>query len=153
MSAYSSDLDGVSAARSFDQSDESNGTYVLTSLTRPERGSTELLKDLRNTVDGCQESINADPAESVEVFEPEGNKGDGFCTTAYNGTFLGQGKIAMSECYVSWAGELMTVHQMAFDAETSLAIDEEAMDGVSEYLTKELLPTALKKADMAAGPE
>ena len=47
----------------------------------------------------------------------------------------------------------MTVHQMAFDAETSLAIDEEAMDGVSEYLPKELLPTALKKADMAAGPE
>ena len=153
MSAYSSDLDGVSAARSFDQSDDSNGTYILASLTRPERGSTELLKDLRNTVDNCQESINAEPAESVEVFEPKGIKGDGFCTTAYNGTFLGQGKIAMSECYISWAGELLTVHQMAFDSETSLAIDEEAMDGVSDYLTEELLPTALKKADMAAGPE
>ncbi|WP_166823730.1 hypothetical protein [Brevibacterium limosum] len=153
MSAYSSDLDGVSAARSFEQSDDSNGTYILASLTRPERGSTELLKDLRKTVDDCQESINAEPTESVEVFEPKGNKGDGFCTAAYNGTFLDQGKIAMSECYVSWAGELLTVHQMAFDAETSLAVEEEAMDGVSDYLTDVLLPTALKKADMASEPE
>lgn len=153
MSAYSSDLDGVSAARSFDQSDDSNGTYILTSLTRPERGSTELLKDLRTTVDDCQESINAEPTESVEVFEPKGNKGDGFCTAAFNGTFLGQGKMAMSECYVSWAGELLTIHQMAFHAETSLAVEEEAMDGVTDYLTDNLLPTALKKADMASEPE
>lgn len=153
MSAYSSDLDGVSSARSFDQSDDSTGTYILTSLTRPERGSAELLEDLRNTVGDCQESVSAESTESVEVFEPKGNKGEGFCTAAYNGTFLGQGKIAMSECYVSWAGELLTVHQMAFDAETSPAIDEEAMNGVSDYLTEELLPTALKKAEMAAGPE
>ncbi|WP_157689051.1 hypothetical protein [Brevibacterium siliguriense] len=149
MSAYSSDLDGVSASRSFDQSDDSTGTYVLTSLTRPERGSAELLHDLRNTVGDCQESISAEATESVEVFEPKGNKGEGFCIAAYNGTFLDQGKMAASECYVSWAGELLTVHQMAFDSETSLAIDKEAMNGVSDYLTEDLLPTALKKADMA----
>ncbi|WP_181272063.1 hypothetical protein [Brevibacterium sediminis] len=153
MSAYSSDLDGVSAARSFDQSDDSTGTYILTSLTRPESGSAELLEDLRNTVGDCQESISAESTESVEVFEPKGNKGEGFCTAADNGTFLGQGKMAMSECYVSWAGELLTVHQMAFDSETSLAVDEEAMNGVSNYLTEDLLPTALKKAEMTAHQE
>ena len=150
MAAHSSELDGVSAARTFDQSSDNGGSYIMTSLSRPENGSKPLLKELRKTVNDCQESINAEPAESVEVFEPKGNKGEGFCTAAYNGTFLGQGKIAMSECYVSWAGELLTVHQMAFDAETSPAIDEEAMNGVSDYLTEELLPTALKKAEMAA---
>jgi len=39
---------------------------------------------------------------------------------------------------------------MAFEAETSLAIDEEAMDGVTEYMNNDLLPKALTKADMAA---
>lgn len=149
MSAHSSDLDGVSTARSFEQSAETAGQYIMTSLTRPEGGSEQLYKGLRKTVDDCQQTIDAQPTESVEVFEPSGNKGDAFCTSAYNGSFSGQGKFVMAECYVSWAGELLTIHQMAFEAETSLEVEQEAMDGVTGYVTDDLLPTALKKAEMA----
>lgn len=150
MTTHSSELDGVSAARHFNQSADNSGSFIMTSLSRPAKESKQMLEDLRDTVDKCQTTINAEPAESVNIFEPSGNKGEGFCTTAYSGTFVGQGKIVASECYIAWAGELMTIHNMAFEAETSLAIDEEAMDGITEYMNNDLLPKALTKADMAA---
>lgn len=150
MATHSSELDGVSAARNFNQSADNSGSFIMTSLSRPSNDSKQMLEGLRDTVDECQTTINAEPTESVKVFEPSGNKGEGFCATTYSGTFVGQGKIVASECYIAWAGELMTIHNMAFEAETSLAIDEEAMDGVTEYMNNDLLPKALTKADMAA---
>ena len=149
MKTHSSDLNGVSAARNFDNSNDSAGTFIMTSLSRPEKGAKEMLKDLRKTVDECQRTIDAQPAESVDIFEPSGNKGEGFCTTAYDGSFIGQGKIVMSECYVAWAGELMTIHNMAFEAGVASQVDRDAVQGVTDHMTDDLLPKALKKADMA----
>lgn len=150
IGGYSSDLDGVSTTRSFEQSGDSNALLVMTSLSRTERDANEILKDMRKTVDSCPESFAAGPVESSKVFEPSAHKGESFCTTAYDGAFNGQAKMVASDCYVAWAGELLTVHMMAVDAGTSLAVEDDAIDGVTENMTDDLLPKALKKAEMAA---
>ncbi|WP_210602615.1 hypothetical protein [Brevibacterium oceani] len=150
IGTHSSDLDGVSTARSYEQSGDSNAAYIMTSLSRTEKESDTILKDLRKTVDGCADDFTARPTESSDMFEPSGYKGVGFCATAYDGTFTGQGKMVMSSCYVSWAGELLTVHYMAVEAGTSLVVEEDAIDGVTGYMTDDFLPKALEKADMAA---
>ena len=150
IGTHSSDLDGVSATRSYEQSGDSNSALLMTSLSRTEKESSAILKDLRKTVDDCADDFKEEPVESSEVFEPSGNKGEGFCATAYDGSFSGQAKMVASDCYVSWAGELLTVHYIAVEPGTSPEVEEDAIDAVAGYMIDDFLPKALKKADMAA---
>lgn len=141
----------TTAYRTFTESSESGTLGIVTSLSKPTENPDVVKDSIDSAISECMlidPKITAgNPIESVDSFEPSGAKGEGICTTAFDGN-LGDQDITLvgTTCFVSWADEILAISYSASKSGASSSVDQAAVDGVQEIMETEILPPAFQKA-------
>lgn len=144
----------ATAYRTFTESSQSRTVGVVTSLSKPTENPDTVKDSIDKAINECllvDPKVEAgNPIESADTFEPTGTKGDGICTTAFDGNFDDQDSTLVgTTCFVSWADEILAVSYSAQMSAASSSVDQEAVEGVQKLVETEVLPPALEKAGFA----
>lgn len=113
----------ATAYRTFTESSQSRTVGVVTSLSKPTENPDTVKSPIGNDINEClliDPKIEAGtPIETADTFEPTGTKGEGICTTAFDGNFGDQDSTLVgTTCFASWADEILAV---SYSAEMSSA--------------------------------
>lgn len=144
----------TTAYRTFSESSQSRTVGVVTSLSKPAENPDVVTASIDNAINECLQ-INprieaGSPIESADTFEPKGTKGEGICTTAFDGNFDNQDSTLVgTTCFVSWADEILAISYTAEMSAASSSVDQEAVEGVQKLTETEVLSPALEKAGFA----
>ena len=145
----------TTAYRTFSESGQSGSIGIVTSLSKPTKNPHEVIDAIDSALDECVQidpKVEAgSPIESADTFEPTGTKGEGICTTAFDGNSDHQDMTLVgTTCFVAWADEILAVSVEASKSGASYSVEQEAVDGVRDQLETDILPPALQKAGFAA---
>lgn len=144
----------TTAYRTFSESNESSTLGVVTSLSKPAENPDKVTDTIDGAISECMliepKHTAGNPIESADSFEPSGTKGDGICTTAFDGNFGDEDTTLVgTTCFVSWADEILAISYSASMPGASSSVDQAAVDGVQELVETEILPSAFEKAGSA----
>ncbi|WP_193095460.1 hypothetical protein [Brevibacterium sp. FME17] len=144
----------TTAYRTFSESSQSRTVGVVTSLSKPAENPDAVKTSIDNAINECllidPRTEAGAPIESADTFEPNGTKGEGICTTAFDGNFNDQDSTLVgTTCFVSWADEILSVTYSAEMSAASSSVDQEAVEGVQKLVETEVLPPAFERAGFA----
>lgn len=144
----------TTAYRTFSESSQSSSIGIVTSLSKPAKNPDAVKDTIDSAISECMlldpKTAAGNPIESVDTFEPSGTKGEGICTTAFDGISGGQDRTLVgTTCFVSWADEILAISYSAGIPGASSSVDQTAVDGVQKLMESEILPTAFQKSGFA----
>lgn len=145
----------TTAYRTFVESSQSGSLGIVTSLSKPAENPDAVKNTIDNAISECMlidpMSTAGNPIESAHTFEPRGTKGEGICTTAFDGNSGDQDRTLVgTTCFVSWADEILAISYSAGKSGASSSVDQTAVDGVQEIMETDILPAAFQRAGFAA---